>query len=203
MIHYVSTRGQAGRRSFEDVLLAGLAEDGGLFVPESWPAFSAAELRRLRGLDYPALAARLLAPFTGGCFDEADLLRLARRAYADFDHPATAPLRHLGRRRVAARAVPRADPGLQGLRDAAAGRDVRRGAGAARASGSPSSAPPRATPARPPSMPSPASAQIRIAMLHPEGRVSPVQRRQMTTVHAPQRAQPRRSAARSTTARTW
>ena len=39
MIHYVSTRGQAGRRSFEEVLLAGLAEDGGLFVPESWPRF--------------------------------------------------------------------------------------------------------------------------------------------------------------------
>ena len=53
MIHYVSTRGQAGRRSFEDVLLAGLAEDGGLFVPETWPAFSAAELAAMRGLDYP------------------------------------------------------------------------------------------------------------------------------------------------------
>ena len=95
MIHYVSTRGQAGRRSFEDVLLAGLAEDGGLFVPESWPAFSADELRAMRALDYPALAASLLTPFTAGCFDEADLLRLARRAYAEFDHPATAPLRHL------------------------------------------------------------------------------------------------------------
>ena len=49
----------------------------------------------MRGLDYPALAARVLAPFTAGCFDEADLLRLARRAYAEFDHAATAPLRHL------------------------------------------------------------------------------------------------------------
>ena len=97
MIHYVSTRGQAGRRSFEEVLLAGLAEDGGLFVPESWPSFSAAELRALRGLNYPSLAARLLAPFTVGCFDEADLLRLARRAYADFDHPATAPVAPSGR----------------------------------------------------------------------------------------------------------
>ena len=95
MIQYLSTRGQAGRRSFEEVLLAGLAEDGGLFVPEAWPSFAAGELRAMRGLDYPALAAKLLAPFTAGCFDEADLLRLARRAYAGFDHPATAPLRHL------------------------------------------------------------------------------------------------------------
>ena len=93
--HYLSTRGQAGRRSFEDVLLAGLAEDGGLFVPESWPSFSADELRAMRGLDYPALAARLLAGFTTGCFTEEQLLRLARQAYTPFDHAATAPLRHL------------------------------------------------------------------------------------------------------------
>src|SRR5215207_5652522 len=96
MTTYVSTRGQAGRRSFEDVLLAGLAEDGGLFMPESWPSFSLGELRAMRSLDYPELAARLLAPFTTGCFAEAGLLRLARRAYTAFGHPATAPLRHLG-----------------------------------------------------------------------------------------------------------
>src|SRR5262245_47725732 len=96
MIHYVSTRGQAGRRSFEEVLLAGMAEDGGLFVPESWPAFASEKLRCWRELDYPALTARILAPFTAGCFDGDGLLRLATRAYAGFDHPAVAPLRQLG-----------------------------------------------------------------------------------------------------------
>ena len=193
MIHYVSTRGQAGRRSFEEVLLAGLAEDGG--------AVRARELARLLGrrsagacaaLDYPALAARLLAPFTAGCFDEADLLRLAPARLCRVRPSRHRALASSRRRRLAARAVPRADPGLQGLRDAAPGRDVRRGAGAARASGSPSSAPPRAIPVPRPCRPLPASGRSASPCCTREGRVSPVQRRQMTTVPGRQRAQHRR-----------
>jgi threonine synthase len=184
MIHYVSTRGQAGRRSFEDVLLAGLAEDGGLFVPETWPSFSVADLRRLRGLDYPSLAARLLAPFTEGCFDDADLLRLARRAYAAFDHHATAPLRHLGRddwllELFHGPTLAFKDFAMQLL--AAMFDEVlaRRGeqvtiVGAT--SGDTGAAAVHAFADK---------RQIRIAMLHPEGRVSPVQRWQMTTIPAP------------------
>ena len=184
MIHYVSTRGQAGRRSFEDVLLAGLAEDGGLFVPETWPRFTAEELRACRQLDYPALAARLLAPFTAGCFDEADLRRLAGRAYAEFDHPATAPLRHLARdawllELFHGPTLAFKDFAMQLLAamfDEVLGRRGARVTIVGATSGDTGAAAVHAFAGK---------AQVEIAMLHPEGRVSPVQRRQMTTVHAP------------------
>jgi len=96
MISYVSTRGAAGTRSFEDVLLAGLAEDGGLFVPASWPALAPDDLRSLRGLSYAETTARVLEPFTAGCFTAAELSELCADAYAGFAHPATAPLKQLG-----------------------------------------------------------------------------------------------------------
>ena len=95
-MRYISTRGAAASRDFEGVLLAGLAEDGGLFVPEAWPELSAAEWRALRGLDYPELAARLLALFAAPSFAEAELLALCRASYAVFDHPAVVPLVQVG-----------------------------------------------------------------------------------------------------------
>ena len=91
-MRYISTRGQAPARDFEDVLLAGLAEDGGLFMPESWPTLSAEEWRALRGLPYAELSAKLMALFTGPGIPEAELLRMTRAAYAGFGHAATAPL---------------------------------------------------------------------------------------------------------------
>jgi threonine synthase len=89
---YISTRGEAPAAGFEDVLLAGLAPDGGLYLPESWPRLG----RDLAGLDYAETAAAVLAPFTTGCLDEAELAGMARDVYARFDHPATAPLVQLG-----------------------------------------------------------------------------------------------------------
>jgi threonine synthase len=62
-MRYVSTRGQSAPRDFEAVLLAGLAEDGGLFVPEAWPVLAPAEWRGMRGQPYPALAAHILGLF--------------------------------------------------------------------------------------------------------------------------------------------
>ncbi|CEF42298.1 threonine synthase [Acetobacter tropicalis] len=91
-MRYISTRGKAPALSFSDVLLAGLAEDGGLYLPETWPSFSLSEWQAMRGLPYPELAARVLAPFVGDDIDEATLRRLCAQAYAGFDHPAIVPL---------------------------------------------------------------------------------------------------------------
>ena len=91
-MRYVSTRGQAPVRDFAGVLLAGLAEDGGLFVPESWPALSATEWRALRGLPYPDLSAHLLSLFIGDAVPDAALRAICRASYAGFGHPAVVPL---------------------------------------------------------------------------------------------------------------
>src|SRR6204780_4688625 len=92
LMRYVSTRGQAPARDFADVLLPGLAEDGGLFMPESWPVFSAADWRAMRGLSYPELATRVMAPFTAGSIPYEILSKICRDAYAGFGHPAIIPL---------------------------------------------------------------------------------------------------------------
>ena len=64
-MRYISTRGQAPAVDFADVLLAGLAEDGGLYMPETWPHFGPADWRAMRGLPYNELAARIMQPFVG------------------------------------------------------------------------------------------------------------------------------------------
>jgi threonine synthase len=96
---YISTRGQASELGFSDVLLAGLARDGGLYLPAQWPQFSPAEMREMRGLSYPELAVRLLTPFLGGEISTADFERIARESYATFRHPATCPLVQIGHNR--------------------------------------------------------------------------------------------------------
>jgi len=93
---YMSTRGEAPVIGFADALLAGLARDGGLYVPEVWPHFSAAEIRAMRGLSYPELAVRLLTPFLGGEVSPQVFERLAREAYATFRHEAVCPIVQLG-----------------------------------------------------------------------------------------------------------
>ena len=98
LMRYVSTRGEAAPRGFEDVLLAGLAEDGGLFMPESWPTLSPAEWRALRGLPYAELAARLIHRFTGDAFSFETLHAMCVEAYSHFRHPAVVPLVQLGPR---------------------------------------------------------------------------------------------------------
>lgn len=96
---YVSTRGSAPILGFDDVLLTGLARDGGLYVPESWPSLSAAEIRALRGLSYAELAVEIMAPFVGDTVSRADLTTIVSKTYAVFDHAAVAPLKHLGANR--------------------------------------------------------------------------------------------------------
>lgn len=91
-MRYISTRGKAPALSFSDVLLTGLAEDGGLYLPETWPSFSLSEWQAMRGLPYPELAARIMRPFVGEDIDPGTLRTLCEKAYAGFDHPAIVPL---------------------------------------------------------------------------------------------------------------
>lgn len=91
-MRYISTRGQAPARDFADVLLAGLAEDGGLFMPESWPHFGPADWRAMRGLPYSELAARVMQPFIGTAIPFEVLRTICHEAYAGFGHTAIVPL---------------------------------------------------------------------------------------------------------------
>jgi threonine synthase len=95
-MRYVSTRGEAPALGFSDAVLAGLARDGGLYVPEEWPHFSAADIRAMRGLAYPDLAVRLLSPFIGGEIEAPAFEAMVREAYATFRHDAVCPLVQLG-----------------------------------------------------------------------------------------------------------
>ena len=95
-MRYISTRGEAPALGFIDVTLAGLARDGGLYVPESWPAFSSAQIAALAGRPYAEVACEVARPFIGGTIADADLARMAHEAYGTFHHPAVAPLTQLG-----------------------------------------------------------------------------------------------------------
>ena len=91
-MNYISTRGQAPALNFEDVLLTGLAPDGGLYVPATLPQFSAAEIRSWRKLGYADLAKQIIPRFVADAIPAADLNRLLDETYAGFRHPAVAPL---------------------------------------------------------------------------------------------------------------
>ena len=182
-MRYISTRGEALPRDFEGVLLAGLAEDGGLFVPETWPVLTSAEWRAMRGLPYPDLAARILALFTGGQPDHATLLPMLRQAYAGFSTPAVAPLVQLDHRTFALElfhgpTLAFKDMAMQALGplfDHVLARRGERVTIVGATSGDTGSAAIEACRDR---------EAIDIVILHPEGRTSAVQRRQMTTVMA-------------------
>jgi threonine synthase len=94
-MRYISTRGQAPARDFTGVLLAGLAEDGGLYVPENWPSLSPDRLRAWRGLPYPALVAEVMRLFVGAAIPFEKLQELCVQAYSGFAHPAIVPLQQL------------------------------------------------------------------------------------------------------------
>jgi threonine synthase len=91
-MRYVSTRGEAPPLDFVEVMLAGLARDGGLYVPETWPALDAAAIAGLAGRPYAEVAVEVMRPFLAGSLDESDLARMTQEAYGGFRHPATVPL---------------------------------------------------------------------------------------------------------------
>ncbi|MDV6227679.1 threonine synthase [Nitratireductor aquimarinus] len=93
---YISTRGDAPALGFSDAMLAGLARDGGLYVPREWPHFSAGDIRAMRGLSYSEIAYRVLSPFVGDEIAPATLRRIIEESYATFRHPAVCPLVQTG-----------------------------------------------------------------------------------------------------------
>ncbi|MEL6644272.1 MAG: threonine synthase [Pseudomonadota bacterium] len=95
-MHYISTRGQAPVLGFEDTMLTGLARDGGLYVPETIPQLSAEDIAALAGKPYEDIAYTVMRPFTGNSFSDAEFRDIIARAYASFGHDARAPLVQLG-----------------------------------------------------------------------------------------------------------
>jgi threonine synthase len=93
-VRYISTRGEAPALGFIDVTLAGLAHDGGLYVPETWPAVGAATMAGFAGRPYADVACDVISRFTAG--EIADLARMTCEAYDGFRHPAVTPLVQLG-----------------------------------------------------------------------------------------------------------
>ncbi|MDQ7081236.1 MAG: threonine synthase [Paracoccaceae bacterium] len=93
---YISTRGRAPALSFEEAMLTGLARDGGLYVPESWPSMSFDEIADLAGCRYEEAAFRVMRPFIGDSFTDEELTGIISRAYAGFDHEARCPLVQIG-----------------------------------------------------------------------------------------------------------
>ena len=93
---YISTRGAAPVLSFEEAMLTGLARDGGLYVPESWPAMSGDEIAALAGVADEEAAFRVMKAFIGGAFDDDEFRTIIARAYASFDHEARCPLVQIG-----------------------------------------------------------------------------------------------------------
>ncbi|MDP2698768.1 threonine synthase [Thalassospira sp.] len=180
-MRYISTRGSAPVLQFDDVLLAGLARDGGLYVPETWPAFSADDIRAMRGLSYADVAFRVIQPFVAGTIDDAALKTILDDTYHGFGHAAVAPLKQLGANDWVMELFHGPTLAFKDYALQVVGRLfdhvlTKRGqkitiVGAT--SGDTGSAAIEACRDR---------ANIDIFILHPQGRVSEVQRRQMTTI---------------------
>ena len=94
-MRYVSTRGQSAPIGFLDAVLAGLAPDGGLYVPNEWPSFSPAEIAGFAGKTYAQVAAAVVGKFVGDDIPKDDLLHMCEEAYATFAHTAVVPLKQL------------------------------------------------------------------------------------------------------------
>ena len=95
-MNYLSTRGEAPILSFTEALLAGLARDGGLYVPQSYPQLSKPEIAGFAGLSYAEVAESVIGPFTGNDIDAHDFTRMVHEAYGTFRHPAVTPLAQVG-----------------------------------------------------------------------------------------------------------
>lgn len=175
-MQFLSTRGMSPPTSFSDVLLAGLAPDGGLYLPESWPQISVS----LKGMRYQDAAFHILSEFTRGSFSDAELRAAIDAAYAGFDVSAIAPLTEIGEDRYLLElfhgpTLAFKDIALQVLGQLFSRALTKRGGRAtivAATSGDTGSAAIAALGGLP---------NIDVFVMHPRGRVSDVQRLQMTT----------------------
>jgi len=181
---FISTRGHAPAASFAEVLLAGLAPDGGLYLPQAWPQFSDAELAGFKDISFQEAAYRVLSRFTGPSFTEAELREAIAAAYSDFDAPEIAPLVEIEPSKYLLElfhgpTLAFKDIALQVLGQLFSRALVKRGGRAtivAATSGDTGSAAIAALGGLP---------NIDVFVMHPKGRVSDVQRRQMTaSAHA-------------------
>jgi len=183
-VRYISTRGAAPALGFADALLAGLARDGGLYVPFSLPEWRPDAIRALRGLRYPEAAARVMASFVGDDFGPAEIKALAEDAYAGFRHAATAPIAQIDDNLFALELFHGPTLAFKDFAMQSLGHAMNR---VLRQSGA------RATIIGATSGDTGAAAieafadqsQVEVFILYPQGRVSDVQRRQMTTVGKP------------------
>jgi threonine synthase len=180
-VKYISTRGNTPSLPFDDILLLGLAPDGGLFLPEVWPTFSPKDIKALRGLSYSQIATRVISPFLSGTIEEGVFDKMIEETYAAFDHPDVAPLREIGKDQWLLElffgpTLSFKDYALQlvgRLFDHVLSERGRKMTVVCATSGDTGSAAIEACRDR---------KAIEIFVLHPKGRVSDVQRRQMTTV---------------------
>ena len=182
-MRYVSTRGDAPILDFEDVLLSGLARDGGLYVPETWPVFQASDFADMAGRPYTEVAARIVAPFAPS-ISENDIAVMVEAAYGSFSHPAVAPLAQLDANEFLLElfhgpTLAFKDLAMQLLGQLFSHVLTKRGEKVtivAATSGDTGGAAIEAFAGLD---------AVNIVVLHPKGRVSDVQRRQMTTINAP------------------
>lgn len=183
-MRYISTRGQAPAINFEQVVLTGLAPDGGLYVPETYPTLSQEQIAGFAGKSYSQVAFEVMQPFVGDCLSKEKFKELINASYATFNQAAVAPLKQLESNHfllelfhgptlafkdVALQLLGRllnhflSEKGEQGVVMGATSGDT----GSAAIEGCK------------------ASEQLNIFILHPHNRVSEVQRKQMTSVLAP------------------
>ncbi|MDY0871388.1 threonine synthase [Dongia rigui] len=182
-MRYISTRGQAPKLNFEAALLTGLARDGGLYVPETWPQWSAGQFRKLAGKPYEQVAAAVTKPFIGSSLKTAQLDKAIAAAYGTFRHQAVAPLVQVDEslwlmELFHGPTLAFKDVALQllgQLYDIVLKERGERITVVGATSGDTGSAALEACKNR---------QSIDIFILHPKGRVSDVQRRQMTTIEA-------------------
>ena len=183
-MRYLSTRGEAPELSFTDALLAGLARDGGLYVPASYPALPRETIASFAGQPYARVAEQVISPFTGGDIAAADFTKMLDAAYASFRHPAVTPLAQIGDNLFVLELFHGPTLAFKDVAMQLLGRMMDH---VLKARGE------RATIVGATSGDTGAAAieafrgleQVDVFIMYPHGRVSDVQRRQMTTVAAP------------------